>query len=107
MNLYEKLHAEKRGASQTNVVLDEISEIVGKSSVEEEVNSVLLTDSINTFLKELPQEKRKIFVLRYWHMYSISEISTQLNISESNVKMSLSRTRSALHDYLVKEGFAS
>lgn len=106
LNLYEKLHAEKRGAMQTNVVLDEISEIVGKSSVEEDVNSVLLTDCINTFLKELPKEKRKIFVLRYWHMYSILEISTQLNISESNVKMSLSRTRSALHEYLVKEGFA-
>ncbi len=105
LNLYEKYHAEKRNDGQTPVVLDEISEIVGKSTVEQEVNTVLLTDSINTFLKELPKEKRKIFVLRYWHMYSISEISTQLHISESNVKMSLSRTRSALHDYLEKEGF--
>ncbi len=105
LNLYEKLHASKRADSQMPVILDEISEMIGENKVEQEINAFLLTDSINTFLKELPKDKRKIFVLRYFHMYSIKEIAKQLNLSESNVKMSLSRTREALATYLRKEGF--
>lgn len=105
LNLYEKLNASKRADSQMPVILDEISEMIGENKVEQEINAFLLTDSINTFLKELPKDKRKIFVLRYFHMYSIKEIAKQLNLSESNVKMSLSRTREALATYLRKEGF--
>ncbi len=105
LNLYEKLHTSKRDDGQMPVILDEISEMIGENKVEKEINAVLLTDSINTFLKELPKDKRKIFVLRYFHMYSIKEIAKQLNLSESNVKMSLSRTRDALGTYLRKEGF--
>lgn len=105
LNLYEKLHASKRADGQMPVILDEISEMIGENKVEQEINAFLLTDSINTFLKELPKDKRKIFVLRYFHMYSIKEIAKQLNLSKSNVKMSLSRTREALATYLRKEGF--
>ena len=49
------------------------------------------------------QYERKIFLERYWYLYSIKEISSNNKINESNVKIILSRIRSQLKDYL-KEG---
>ena len=105
LNIYEKFHTQKRGHGEVPIVLDELSELVGKNQTEETFNETLLTESIDAFLKDLPKEKRKIFVLRYWHLYSIKEIAKTLNLSESNIKMSLSRTRDALQDYLIQGGF--
>lgn len=58
---------------------------------------------LNIFLSELSQDKRKIFLERYWYLYSIKEISSNNRISESNVKTILLRIRSQLKNYL-KEG---
>ena len=45
-----------------------------------------------------------IFVRRYWYGDSISEIALRYKLSQSNVAMRLSRTRSKLASYLKKEG---
>ncbi len=106
LNMYEHMTAEKRGAGEVPAALDELSEVIGKESVRQEVDAVLLSDAINTFLGGLNAETRKIFVRRYWYMSSVKEIADAYGISESKTKMTLLRTREKLREYLQEEGFA-
>ena len=64
-----------------------------------------LSNAINGFLRLLDDEKRYIFIRRYWYMDSISDISKRFTISESKVKTTLFRCRSRLRQYLEKEGY--
>lgn len=59
---------------------------------------------MNAFLESLPKETRLIFLRRYWHVDTVAEIAARYGITESKVKMQLSRTRSKLRSYLEKEG---
>ena len=59
---------------------------------------------MDAFLEGLPRETRLIFLRRYWHADSIAEIAARYGITESKVKMQLSRTRSKLRTYLEREG---
>ena len=106
LNMYERMTAEKRGAGEVPAALDELSEVIGKETVQAEVDAVYLSDSINTFLGTLNEQTRKIFVRRYWYMSSIKEIADDYGISESGAKMTLMRTREKLRDYLREEGYA-
>ena len=106
LNLYEKLTAEKRGAGETPVVLDELSEVIGKESdVEANVDLTLLKDTINDFLRQLDKETRIIFVQRYYYMATVKEIAANLHLSDSKVKMTLLRTREKLRVWLQEEGY--
>ena len=106
INLYEKVHAAKRGGSMFEDCLDELADIAGGQEPETELEAKELTDSINGFLGSLSYENRVIFVKRYWQIESVKEIATDLKISESKVKMVLLRTREKLKDHLLKEGYS-
>ena len=106
INLYEKLTAEKRGGNETDACLDELSELIGGSSeVEEQLDLTVLTDLINKFLKRCEKQARTVFVQRYWYMMSVKEIAKENRMSDSNVKITLSRTRDKLKVYLEEEGY--
>lgn len=64
-----------------------------------------LAAALNAFLATLSEEKRNIFVRRYWYLDSLGEIAVRYGISESKVKTTLHRTRKALRAYLQKEGY--
>ena len=64
-----------------------------------------LAKAISSFLNSVSQEKRVIFVRRYFYLDSISEISKRCAVTESKVKSSLYRTRNELREYLIKEGY--
>ena len=55
------------------------------------------------FLRGLPEEKRKIFLRRYWYFDSIETLSTRYGMSQSKVKSMLFRIRRELKEYLEKE----
>ena len=59
---------------------------------------------MDAFLESLPKETRLIFLRRYWHMDTIAEIAARYGMTESKVKMQLSRTRNKLRTYLEREG---
>ena len=61
---------------------------------------------LNHFLGQLPKESRMIFLRRYWYVDTISQIADRYGITESKVKMQLSRTREKLRIFLEKEGIA-
>ena len=74
-----------------------------RDDVEKELDYNELVNALNNFLSKLSQGKRKIFLERYWYLYSIKEISSKNKITESNTKTILLRLRNQLRNYL-KEG---
>lgn len=103
INQYERKSAKKRNYT-LEIVLDELNEcILANNNVEEVVDYNELVNRLNSFMSELSQDKRKIFLERYWYLYSIKEIASKNKISESNAKTILLRIRNTLKDYL-KEG---
>ncbi len=106
INLYEKLTAMKRGGKQLDVALDELSEVIGEeSNIDRHVSQVVLTDCINRFLRTLDSDTRKLFVRRYWYLDSVRDVAGKFGLSESNVKVTLMRTREKLREFLIKEGY--
>lgn len=61
---------------------------------------------INGFLSRLDEEKRNIFIRRYWYLDSIATIAERFDLSESKVKTTLFRCRKKLRQYLEKEGYS-
>ena len=69
------------------------------------IDNLTLSEAINRFLAELDEEKRNIFLRRYWYMDSIADISKRFAISESKVTSILFRCRNQLREHLMKEGY--
>ena len=105
LNCWEKNSAEKRGFGQVALALDELQECISSGDNTEQItNDLVVTNVVNEFVASLSTEKRIIFMRRYWYLNSIAEIAEGLSISESKVKMTLSRTRKELRKDLEKEG---
>ncbi len=102
---YRYNSSQKRGSGQVAFALEELAECIpDKNSTEQAISDKLFVEQLNAFLAELPTEKRKVFMQRYWYMRPISEIAEDFSISESKVKMILHRTRNKLKEFLEKEG---
>lgn len=64
-----------------------------------------LQSALNAFLGTLSDEKRDLFVRRYWYLDSVAAIAARFGISQSKVKTTLFRVREQLRHYLQKEGY--
>lgn len=107
LNRYAKYTAGKRGAGQTELVLEELQECIPASDhVEQVIDDMLLAETINSFLDTLPSETRRFFVRRYWYLSPVREIASDYTVSESKVKMSLMRARNKLKKILEEEGIS-
>lgn len=97
--------AEKRGGTEADLSLDELADCIPAShTIDEQLNNRELVSILNSFLSELPEAQRQVFVCRYWYCDSIAEIAQRFSWSESKVKMVLLRTREKLKLRLTKEG---
>lgn len=101
LNRYKAMHAQKRG--QTEELLEELAGCVSDDPVLSELKNGMLKDCINGFLMSLDEEKRAIFVWRYYYGRSISEIAVHFGHGESRVKTALFRMREKLRSALEKE----
>jgi RNA polymerase sigma-70 factor (ECF subfamily) len=72
--------------------------------VQKEYDNKLLAEALNRFLYSLDEEKRKIFVRRYFYSDPIEVIAQQMNVGVGKVKTVLFRTRNALRKFLLEEG---
>ncbi|MBQ6106097.1 MAG: RNA polymerase sigma factor [Lachnospiraceae bacterium] len=96
----------KRRVSIYNELSEESEECLpAKEGIEEVIDGKILTDMIEAYLKECETEKRVMFVKRYWLCESISEISLEHRVSENKVKVTLSRMRGKLREYLIERGY--
>lgn len=75
------------------------------NDVESQIDELTVKSAINGFLNTQSEEKRNIFLRRYWFMDPVNKIATRFDISESKVKTVLHRMRNQLREYLEQEGY--
>ena len=108
VNRYKKNRADKRGGGEMPLVLDELSEVIaGTESADSELLRNEMLSAVSAFVAELPPEKRKIFLCRYWYADSIKDIAHRLNMTENNVSVTLNRLKKQLRDKLSEGGLLS
>lgn len=86
-------------------MLDEVADwlVSDRDDVEGDVDERLLTDELNSFLAELTDTERNVFVRRYTYFQPIAEIAQAHGFSENKVKSMLLRLRKRLRTRLEKE----
>ncbi len=80
--------------------------IPAPDDLESRLDDMALKEALDRFLGTLHEEKRNIFLRRYWYMDSVEEIARRFGMSRSRVKTTLYRIRNQLREYLKKEGYA-
>ena len=76
LDRWRALRAQKRWQGQAELALTELGDCLPASGgVEQEVEAAALAESLNRFLESLPQEKRVLFVRRYWYLCSVEELA--------------------------------
>lgn len=105
-NRFNARSAEKRGGGEIVLVLDELAEcLAGESDVTSEYEAKELGQCIRRFVRSLPERDSNVFVRRYFFTEPVAEIAKKYGLTENNVMVILSRTRTKLKTYLIKEGF--
>lgn len=94
--------AQKRN-SEYDLSLEELSGCLGSATLEKQLEAKLLGRALDAFLGTLNRETRVVFLRRHWFGDSVKDIARQLDLSENAVSARLSRTRSQLRSYLIKE----
>ena len=99
----------ERSALKRNAVLVELSDEMAEClpsdcNIEQEAEADMVLELINKFLFSKPEDKRNIFMRRYWYLDTVSEIAKRFGLSESNVKTTLFRLRNELKEYLAENG---
>lgn len=106
IDIFRKRSCLKRQASQYALSLSELEDCAAPgSSPEEAMQTQLLADAINRFLRTLSKDARNLFIGRYYFMDPLKEVAAYCGISESRAKSILYRTRCSLKAYLQKEEF--
>ena len=104
LNRWNKLNAAKRGAGEVPLALEELEECIpAADTIQRECDRAELSNALNRFLRGLTEEKRTVFLRRYWYLVPVKDIAEQLGMTESKVKSMLLRTRGQLRQFLEKE----
>ena len=91
LDRWRALRAQKRWQGQAELALTELGDS--------------LAESLNRFLESLPQEKRVLFVRRYWYLCSVEELAAWSGRRRGTVSAALFRLRQDLQEHLEREGF--
>lgn len=103
---YRRSRTLKRGGGEIEAVLDELSECVASNEdVEGDFDRRELSRSISSFLRELPQRDRQIFLKRYFYAEPVKDIAQSLGMNANHTSVILRRVRQKLLDHLEKEGY--
>ena len=105
LDRYAALTAHKRGSGTTADILEEWRDALPNVDGDP-ADDLAVRDALSRFLRQLPADKRRVFVRRYWYGDTIAAIAADSHATESAVKMTLSRTRDELKTFLEKEGIA-
>lgn len=104
INRRKLLERTKRGSGE--LAFEELSGMISANETAEQgLDSKLLTEAINDFLKKLSERKRGLFIRRYWYCESVKDAAAAEGFSESAASVTLHRLRDKLRDFLRKRGF--
>lgn len=100
LDRYTYAKAQKR-SGETALILNEMEQCIPDVKTSGSLaDEIALKDAINGFLRSLQPQTRMIFVRRYWYLSTIREIAADFELSVSNVKITLLRTRNKFREYL-------
>lgn len=89
----------KRKKEQQNIYITE--EIYAKlQHTDREFDALLNKDEIFYLLRDIKEEYKEIFFLKYYYDFSYEEIATILDIKVNSVKQKLYRARQSIHTQL-------
>ena len=104
LNRVKARSAEKRSA-QLIALTDELADLLASAEdTESAVEAGELAEAVNRYLWGVSEEKRRVFVRRYWYAEPVKQIAARYGLSESKVKSLLWRARQELAAHLKKEG---
>jgi len=104
LDVRRRQQAQKRGGGVCDAVLEELEECLsGGETPETAFDRAAITEGIRRFLERLPGDERRVFLLRYWHMYPIDEVAERCGFTRSKTASMLCRTRLKLKNYLLRE----
>lgn len=88
------------------VSMDELGECFASfEDVQADIELEMLSQALTAYLSGLDEQKRSVFIRRYYFCDSIKEISRRMELSESAIKSMLKRVRDNLKSYLEGQGF--
>ena len=103
IDMIRKNNADKRQGKVTELT-KELEECIGNGGLQSNLDKEDIGALLSDFLEFIDENKRIIFLRRYWYSDSIKDISERMQMSESTVKVTLHRTRKELRKYLESEG---
>ena len=108
LDCLKKRKTQKRSA--VSIALEELGDCLPDVTRESEFFEVIdedtLAEEINRWLASIGKEKRVIFVRRYFKMETAREIAKSLDTNEGSLRVTLSRLRCSLKEYLESKGYA-
>ena len=94
-----------RRDSRLDVSLQELIGMLPESrGPEEALDSALIRDALNQFLRSLHKKDQFLFLRRYYYLNTCREIAGMTGMNESTVSTKLGRLRQKLKAILIKEG---
>ena len=101
---YRAFHAKKR-FNGLEVMLSELGDCIpATESVEQEMEAKELTEYINSWLADLKQEDRVLFVRRYWYGDEVKDLARKCGVSGTQMTQRMLRLRRKLKEYLTEKG---
>ncbi len=92
-------------AMRNSDLLTELDECLPDAySVEEHAELSELSDTINEWLRGLPEKQRRLFTLRYFYMTSVKEAAHDCKMSKTAATTALMRLRESLKKFLSERG---
>lgn len=105
LDRYKESQRQKRSAEIVELTAELQAILPSKDSTASEAEGNQLSSVVSDFLRTQSEEKRNVFLRRYWYMDSIAEIAKRYRMTEGKVKTILFRERNELQKYLEKEGY--
>lgn len=87
-------------------LMSELDECVPSGvDVQSAVESAELAAALNAWVKTLPEKRRRLFVYRYFSMYTVKDAAKEAGMSVTAATTALMRMRASLRAHLIKGGF--
>ena len=97
--------AARRGGDSVAVALEELCDCLpAPDDTAKAVEDAALSEALSRFVEQLPRETARMFLRRYWYLWSVADIAAAFGCSQSAVKTRLLRARRQLRLFLEKEG---
>ncbi len=102
-----KKSARKRGGSEWTAALEELEPFVpGGDDPEKNMEDAELAQSLEAFVRGLPERDQALFLRRYYFLQPIAEVAEGCGMRENAAKVALYRIREKLKKHLEREGIA-